>query len=123
MEFQHTSTIGDTPIYENCSISSVLDEVSQLFQSEIDEKQLKVKIDVPEDAEFQVDKQSMEQVFFNLLENAVEASTTNGTIIVTSKEVCRKKSNLLVIMIRDYGAKFSKDAIDSYLNYEKLRPL
>ena len=47
MEFQHTSTIGDTPIYENCSISSVLDEVSQLFQSEIDEKQLKVKIDVP----------------------------------------------------------------------------
>ena len=94
--FKYSSTSLD-PSIESCDISSCLNGVKGLLSSEIDNKKLDVQIRVSMETALSVDKRSLEQVFFNILENAVEASKQYDVIQVTANELTTKKKNLLVV--------------------------
>ena len=97
LEYFKYSSTSLNPSIESCDISSCLNGVKRLLSSEIDNKKLDVRVLVSKKTALNVDRRSLEQVFFNILENAVEASKQYDVIQVTASELTTKNMNLLVV--------------------------
>ena len=61
----------------------------------------------------------MEQVFYNILENSIQASFFNYTINVTANGIVKDSRNHLLVKVTDFGCKVSKDLMFSYFYPEK----
>lgn len=61
-------------------------------------------LDIPEDLVVFVDKQRIQQVFLNLIKNAVDACEGNGKIWVTAKEYTTNNRKEVEILISDNGS-------------------
>ena len=116
LEYFNKSLTILNPLVESCNLFSTLDGVKSLLASEINDKRLDVQIKVDTEISHFVDRQSLEHVFFNILENAIEASYYNDEVHVTANELTNKNSNFLVILVKDNGAHISKDTIRRYLH-------
>ncbi len=83
-----------------CSIKSILKRVLVMLDKKIKEKRLKIKIDIPpKTAKVLADKESISQVFLNLIDNAIKYSLEGGTVTISAFE----KNNMAYIQIKDQG--------------------
>ncbi|HWK23686.1 MAG TPA: HAMP domain-containing sensor histidine kinase [Ureibacillus sp.] len=73
----------------------------------LDEKQMELIYEL-EPIEIYADQHLMEQVWDNLLSNAVRYSEVKGKIVVT----CSREENAVVVKVRDYGIGIPKDELD-----------
>lgn len=73
----------------------------------LDEKQIELIYEL-EPIEIYADKHLLEQVWDNLLSNAIRYSEEKGKIVVT----CSRKENVVVVSIRDHGIGIPKDSLE-----------
>jgi len=81
------------------NISNVIKDSISLLQEKIKEKNINIELDLNFDPKFNFDPKQMEQVFLNLILNAIESSDYNGKIIVKTK----KYEDGILIEVKDFG--------------------
>ncbi len=81
------------------SIFNIIDTNIRLFQQSLDAKGIKVNCNVSKDIDVFADKDMIETVFRNLLNNAIKFSHSGGSIDVNSEVV----NDEVIVSVRDYG--------------------
>ena len=84
---------------ERCSISSLLEEVTDLYQLVAEEKSIQIKSLFISPGYVEVDPNRMRQAFANLVDNAVKYTPNGGLVEIE----CNTKDGQVLVMIRDNG--------------------
>lgn len=75
------------PVIENVNLKELLQEISKLFEKQLKEKQLYLKIDIKDDASIiMADYFKLEQLFINLIDNAIKYTDKGGVTINIKKD-------------------------------------
>ncbi|MBV9873955.1 MAG: HAMP domain-containing histidine kinase [Verrucomicrobia bacterium] len=84
---------------ERCSLTSLLEEVTDLYQLIAEEKSIEIKSHFISPGYVEVDPNRMRQAFGNLLDNAVKYTPNGGLVEIE----CDNKDEEVVVTIRDNG--------------------
>jgi signal transduction histidine kinase len=84
---------------ERCSLSSLLEEVTDLYQLIAEEKSVQIRTRFISPGYADVDPNRMRQAFGNLLDNAVKYTPNGGLVVIE----CDTKNEKVVVTIRDNG--------------------
>ena len=84
---------------ERCSLSSLLEEVTDLYQLIAEEKSIQIESRFSSPGYVEVDPNRMRQAFGNLLDNAVKYTPSGGLVEIE----CDTKDEEVVVTIRDNG--------------------
>lgn len=99
LEFSRTKEF----IREQLYLLGLINGTIQLLRAEIP-TEVVLDIDIPKDLQVFADKQRMQQVFLNLIKNAVDALDGKGTIWISAKEYLSRGSHKEVeILVSDNG--------------------
>lgn len=101
---------------EMCSIHSVIDDILQILQHEIDAKRLKIETDysmLDEDL-LSCDKIRLNQILQNLLSNAVKYSYEGGTISISIIQLSTEDESKIIneFHIKDEGCGMTKEFLE-----------
>lgn len=110
-------TSGKTVIEEElCSIHSIIDNVCQIMQHEIDQKKLKIELDYSmlDDDVLSCDKIRLNQILLNLLSNAVKYSYEGGKITISVIQLSSDDESKIVneFHIKDEGCGMTPEFMD-----------
>lgn len=86
------------------NLRQLVDEVRDELSSQIDAKKISVNVKVPEEP-VMVDGESFKRAVFNLLDNAIFASSSNGRIDIKAKV----REGRLVFSVQDHGKGISEE--------------
>lgn len=84
---------------ERCSLSSLLEEVTDLYELIAEEKSIRIKSHFISPGYVEVDPNRMRQAFANLVDNAVKYTPNGGLVEIE----CDTKDDKVVVTIRDNG--------------------
>ena len=84
---------------ENVNLSSLLQEVVELYEIIADEKKIKVDLEVPSVCEASVDAVRIRQAFANLLDNAIKYTPSGGNVWISA----RQTDSYIEVGFRDNG--------------------
>ncbi len=98
LEFSRTKEF----MKEGINLIVLVNSALRLLRSEIP-SEFEIIQDIPDDLEVLVDKQRMQQVFLNLLKNAVDACQGEGKIWITAQSYTKNKHQEVEILISDNG--------------------
>lgn len=84
---------------ENFNLSEQIKRCSILFLSQMEKKKISVGLDMPEEMKYYGNTELLEQVWINLLNNAVKFTPENGSIEITA--VCKEEE--ITVSISDNG--------------------
>lgn len=98
------------PDYAMLNVKSLIENVIVLHKSDIEKHNIQLRILVDEYLEILADKFMIEQVFINLVKNAIEATQNINSPSITIK--CFTENERLTIQVIDNGAGISNDKID-----------
>jgi len=84
---------------ERCSISSLLDEVTDLYRLIAEEKSISIDSHFADACYAEVDPNRMRQAFANLLDNAVKYTAHGGLVQIA----CKTTGDIVSVTIRDNG--------------------
>ena len=87
------------------NISSILEDVKELYEYVAEEKQILVTQRLPQDLMANCDPNRTRQVFANLMDNAIKYTPTNGTVEIEA----HREPPFVVIRIRDTGIGISPE--------------
>jgi signal transduction histidine kinase len=87
---------------EDISLKLLMDETMRLIKGQLP-KDVAIAIDIPEDIIVHVDKQRMQQVFLNLLKNAIDALEKSGHIWINAQKSHTESDRVVEIMVEDDG--------------------
>lgn len=90
---------------EKTSVAELTEEVLNLLQDHAIQKNIHFKKLVPEDLEWNLDKNMVTSILRNLISNAIKFSLREGEITVSAKE----KNNLLKFSVSDNGIGMSQE--------------
>lgn len=94
------------PKLEELKISDVINNTHLLLQHEFKKRQIRFESDFPEEgARVVADREQLGQVFFNLIQNAMEAIGKKGKI----SAVVRNHSNTVQVRLEDNGPGIAKE--------------
>jgi signal transduction histidine kinase len=74
---------GNSFVREQLRVSELINEVKENFKSAAESREIKVEVNVPEDVLINGSRSLITSVFQNLLENSVEYSGNNTTIVIS----------------------------------------
>jgi len=93
-------------------VSDVMDHILLLLKHELEAKKINLTIDIsPKDLKFQVDKELLDQVLINLLQNAIHAldeSENQKHIII---KAVKNEFDRTILVIRDNGSGIDEEAL------------
>lgn len=89
---------------ENLDLSELIKRVINQQQKAIDKKNITLEINLAQNLNYRGDKDSLVQIFNNILENAVKYNKENGKIMVESY----KNKNEIKIAVKDTGIGINK---------------
>lgn len=90
------------------NLSKILNECIRDMIYETQTKNLTIKLHIPEEFYFEFDSIRIEQVFTNLISNAIKNTPQNGKIVIKLQE----KDEWAVITVTDTGIGFTKDEME-----------
>lgn len=90
-------------------VKELVEEAQILLEPMLEKKQLRIDIDVDEDAHIYADRQLIKQVLVNLLSNAVKFSPEKQNIVVGH----RREEGQAVCFVCDHGHGIAPETIDS----------
>lgn len=90
---------------ENINLTKLLNRVIKQQKKIIEQKSINLKIDLADNLNFRGDKNSLIQIFTNVIENAVKYNKKNGKIIIKSQ----KNKKTIKISIKDTGIGINKE--------------
>jgi len=98
LEFSRTGEFKKQELNLLVVISSAI----RLLRSEIPGT-MHIELDIPDDLFVWVDKQRMQQVFLNLIKNAIDACEQEGTLWISAKEFLSRGRKEVEILVSDNG--------------------
>jgi two-component system NtrC family sensor kinase len=99
------------PISERVSINSVLDESIDFLENEARYRNIDIQVDYSPDLPLLLsDPAQLQQVFLNIINNAIDAIGKNGEIIIRTQY--RAKNQEISIEIADNGPGIAKEMIN-----------
>ena len=98
LEFSRTGTFKK----QELKLNEVAESAIRLLRSEIP-SEMTVELDIPDGLLVWVDKQRMQQVFLNLIKNAVDACERQGKIWISAKEFSTEGRREVEILVSDNG--------------------
>lgn len=101
---------------EVCELKSILDNVIEILQAEIDGKGIRLKLDLDDKIKIKTDKEVMILVLKNLLSNAIKFSRRDGEIEIKASV----KQHVVMMSIRDYGVGIEEDKLEKLFDFELL---
>lgn len=96
-------------------IRTIIDNQIMLFSGIASSKQITIKNEVKENTEAFFDKNQVELIFRNLINNALKFTDKKGTIEV----LCNEGEEYLTISIKDTGVGIAQNKISSIFGFEK----
>jgi len=97
--------------YEEVDISKIVEEIIELFEDEINKKGIKI-YNFLSSCKIKCDPIQIEEVFFNIIQNAIENTFENGRIDISS-EVSK---NFLKIKIKDTGKGMDENTLSNIMD-------
>jgi len=95
--------------FEGVAISEVVDHVLPIFEGRAEEKNLKIRKNIPERLSMiHADRDRVEQVLLNVIDNAVKFTPDGGSVTVEAYE---EDENSVVIQVADTGVGIPKSEI------------
>jgi len=92
-----------------CDVHDILRHAIETCREEITAKKMNLTVDLSASASLVVaDSARLQQVFWNLLKNAVKFTPANGAIFVTTRDLARRR---MEITIRDTGIGITSDVM------------
>ena len=85
---------------EKVNLKALTDKALAVFDAELKKKEIKTANELAEDLSVSADKNKIEQVFTNLIDNAVKFNRQNGSITIRSAEC---PGNKIKITVKDSG--------------------
>jgi signal transduction histidine kinase len=107
LDYERQSTSSDNPELEATSLSSVVNDVLETLQLQVQEKQLQVHLQVKE-MMIRGKRERIEQILFNLLSNAIRFTNANGQIWIRAS----KEGEFGKVEIQDDGIGIPHDEIE-----------
>lgn len=99
-----TTVLKITPI----SLREEAEKVLTALNPQIIKKEIKIEVNIPEDfTRAAADRDKINQVFINLLDNAIKFSDQNGVIEISAK----KKSGKIEVSVKDSGQGIPPEAV------------
>lgn len=106
---------------EKVNLEEIVGKVVDNLELKLNEANVNVKIDLAFEEKIAVDAAQIEQVFYNLIDNAIRFSPSGGTIEIDG----RKNEKLIEIQIRDQGPGIPEEEqeliFDRFYKIEKAR--
>jgi signal transduction histidine kinase len=96
IKFARPQQINKKPL----NFMTFFNEIETLFQSKLQENQIKFELDIQPHPNFSGDYNQLKQVFINLMENSIQAITPPGSIIIKGKHY----DNYYEIKLQDTGS-------------------
>ncbi len=91
---------GETLQLEKMPLLSVINPVLRLFKDRLENKQVHLNVNIPQDLpEISLDRIKMEQVFLNLIDNAIKFTPSGGNLSIQA----RREQESIRIDIKDTG--------------------
>ncbi|MHB8811235.1 MAG: sensor histidine kinase [Desulfobulbaceae bacterium] len=87
---------------QQLNLNDVAASAIRLLRSEIP-SEMSIELDIPADLMVWMDKQRMQQVFLNLIKNAVDACGSHGKIWITAREFYSEGHKEVEILVSDNG--------------------
>jgi signal transduction histidine kinase len=95
------------PNLQPCDVKELVESVAFLFKAECARRRIDLRFEIEDDPRFaQMDRSQMEQVFVNVLKNAMEAIGEDGRITIRVGE----QANKSFVVIEDTGCGVSPAA-------------
>lgn len=99
--------------YTDFDINEIINKCAQSCEVQCNEKGLEISLNLYEGSMYvHADESKIQQVIYNLLDNAIKFSKPSTTIVIETT----RKSDKLMISIKDQGIGIPKDAIDDIWN-------
>ncbi len=99
------------PVTERVNINSILDESIEFLKNEARYRNIEIESNYAPDLPLTIsDSAQLQQVFLNILNNAIDAIGKDGQIVINTRHLT--KNNELVAEIADNGPGISKEVID-----------
>jgi two-component system, NtrC family, sensor kinase len=99
------------PVTERVNINSILDESIEFLKNEARYRNIEIEANYAPDLPLtESDSAQLQQVFLNILNNAIDAMGKDGRIVINTRHLT--KNNQLVAEISDNGPGISKEIID-----------
>lgn len=93
-------------------VSNVMDHILLLLNHELEAKNIKLTLDIaPKDLTFQVDKELLDQVLINLLQNAIHALDENEDEKHIIIKAAKNEFDRTTLVIRDNGSGIDEEAL------------
>lgn len=110
-DFRNLTRIPE-PKLEEESISKVLDHIFILLNHELEKKNIKLHLDInPKDLVFKMDKELIDQVLINILQNAIHALAENMGEKFIILKAFRNEYDRPCLVIRDNGSGIDEEAL------------
>jgi|GEM_PF-3950287 len=110
----HKDAINIKP--QDVRISQIVAENIKLFTTIADRKQIRLTSTIENTLLAKVDKNSLDTIIRNLIDNAIKYTDYSGQIEISAKEV----SGLIQLSVKDNGTGFPKDIIDQMRRGEQI---
>ncbi len=92
--------------------AGILRSSAELLKAQGEERGLRIKLDIPESLPLiEADRSEMEQLFTNLISNAIKYNVKRGKVTVTA----RPSDHFLNIKVADTGIGIDKEDLPAYL--------
>lgn len=99
-----------TPELAVCNLSEIVSSAVEQVQFPLEDKNLSLKNDIPDDVYVHADEKLMTRVFVNLLTNAIKYSKKHMPVIISNgKQIHREVNRFIEISVTDYGTGISED--------------
>ncbi len=92
---------------ENINVLQLVEQSKSLYGQSLKNKNIELKIDVPQHMNITADSKMTETVLRNLIANAIKFTNLNGTIIVSSE----RKNNWVTVKVTDNGVGIPEEDI------------
>ncbi len=110
-DFRNLTKIPQPKIAQE-EVSKVLDHILLLLKHELDGKNVKLTIDIsPKDLTFNIDKELLDQVLINLLQNAIHALDENEGDKHIILRAFKNEYDRTTLTIRDNGSGIDEEAL------------
>jgi len=90
----------------------LIKDVVDFLMPQIDNKNIKIELNLPSYLEVYMDRNLIERVLINLINNAIKFTPSGGRITVS----CQKKEKKAVVSVADTGCGIAKDDLEKIFN-------
>ena len=85
------------------SLKDLISSLAEFLKPQLEKNKIDLRIQLPDELYINADEDQMQQVFLNLLLNAIQAITDGGTIRIRHNEILRNNTPFWEILVEDTG--------------------